>query len=182
MKSVEVLSLCLSVFFIIVSTTGGLFLSHSDTFEQAQSPPQSINGQITVPLDAIDSIFNANKTTFLGSKNISLTPYRMTESHYSDQGYLKGIGNVTNNQTYIATYLSDKLVRSTGNGTFETPDGESIAWITSAIGKPVDGRWVFYGIRLFNNTQNESFSSLNNRFGLSKSIIGNDTDYIWVLK
>ena len=78
--------------------------------------------------------------------------------------------------------MSDELLRSTGNGTFETPDGESIAWITSAIGKPVDGRWVFYGIRLFNNTQNESFSSLNNRFGLSKSIIGNDTDYIWVLK
>jgi hypothetical protein len=167
---------------IIASTTGGLSLTRSDTFVQAQSPPQSINGQITVPLDVADSIFNANTTTFLGSKNISLTPYRITETHYSDQGFLKGVGNVTNNQTFISTYLSDKLVQGTGNGTFETPEGQSIAWISSGIGKPVDGRWVFYGIRLFNNTQSESLSLLNNSIGLSKSVLGNETDYIWILK
>ena len=182
MKRVEVLSLCLSVFLIIAFTTGGLFLTLPDTFVQAQSPPQSNNGQITVPLDLADSIFNENTTTFLGSKNISLTPYRMTETHYTDQGFLKGVGNVTNNQTYIDTYLSDKLVQSTGNGTFETPDGQSIAWISSAIGKPVDDRWIFYGIRLFNNTQSESLSLLNNSIGLSKSVLGNETDYIWILK
>jgi hypothetical protein len=106
LKRVDVLSLCLSVFLIIIFTTGGLFLTCSDdTFVQALSPQQSINGQITVPLDIADSIFNENTTTFLGSKNISSTPYRMTESHYSDQGFLKGVGNVTNNQTYIDTYL-----------------------------------------------------------------------------
>ena len=149
---------------------------------KALSPQQSINGQITVPLDVADSIFNENTTTFLGSKNISLTPYRMTETHYSDQGFLKGVGNVTNNQTYIDTYLSHKLVQSTGNGTLETPDGQSIAWIYSGIGKPVDAHWVFYGIRLFNNTQNESLSLLNNSIGLSKNVLGNETDYIWILK
>ena len=131
MKKIEVLSLCLSVFLIIAFTTGGLFLTRSDTFVQAQVPPQNINGQITLPLDVADSIFNENTTTFLGSKNISSTPYRMTETHYSDQGFLKGVGNVTNNQTYIGTYLSDELVQSTGNGTFETPDGQSISWISS---------------------------------------------------
>jgi hypothetical protein len=182
LKRVEILALCLSVFLIIAFTTGCLFLTRSDTFVQAQSPPQSINRQITVPLDLADSIFNENTTTFLGSKNISLTPYRMTESHYTDQGFLKGVGNVTNNQTYIDTYLSDKLVQSTGNGTFETPDGQSIAWISSAIGKPVDDRWIFYGIRLFNNTESESLSLLNNSIGLSKSVLGNETDYIWILK
>jgi len=182
LKRVEVLSLRLSIFLIIVFTTGGLFLTLSDTFVQALSPQQGINGQNTVPLDVADAIFNENTTTFLGLKNISLTPYPMTETYYSDQGFLKGVGNVTNNQTYIDTYLSDKLVQSTGNGTFETPDGQSIAWISSAIGKPVDDRWIFYGIRLFNNTQSESFSSLNNSIGLSKSILGNETDYIWILK
>jgi len=182
LKRVEVLSLCLSVFLIIALTIGGLFLTRPETFVQALSPQQSINGQITVPLDVADSIFNENTTTFLGSKNISLTPYRMTESHHTDQGFLKGVGNVTNNQTYIDTYLSDTLVQSIGNGTFETPDGKSIAWISSAIGKSVDDRWVFYGIRLFNSTQNESLSLLNNSIGLSKSVLGNETDYMWILK
>ena len=99
------MSLCLSIFLITAFTTGGLFLTRSDTFVQALSPQQNINGQITVSLDVADSIFNENTTTFLGSKNISSTPYRMTGSHYSDEGFLKGVGNVTNNQTYIDTYL-----------------------------------------------------------------------------
>jgi hypothetical protein len=182
LKRAEILSLCLSVFLIIAFTTGGLFLTRSDTIVQAQSSPESITGQITLPLNEADSIFNANITTFLGSKNLSLTPYRMTETHFSDQGFPKGVGNVTNNQTYTGSYLSDELLQSTGNGTFETPDGQSIAWISSDIGKPVDGRWVFYGIMLFNNTQSESSSLLNNSFALSKAVSGNETDYIWILK
>jgi hypothetical protein len=182
LKRVEVFSLCLSVFLIIAFTIGGQFLAYPDTFVQALSPQQNNNEQFTVPLDVADSIFNENTTTFLGSKNISSTPYRMTESYYTDQGFLKGVGNVTNNQTYIDTYLSDTLVQSIGNGTFEIPDGQSISWISSAIGKPVDDRWVFYGIRLFNNTQNDSLSLLNNSIGLSKSVLGNDTDYMWILK
>ena len=155
---------------------------HSSTFVQAQSPQPNSTGQVTAPLDIADSIYSANITKDLGSKNISLTPYRMTEVRAVDQGFLKGVGNVTNNQTYISTHLSDKLIQSTGNGTFETPDGQSIAWITSSIGRPVDGRWVFYEIILFNNTQSKSLSLLNNSIGLVKSIVGNEPDYIWLLK
>jgi hypothetical protein len=129
-----------------------------------------------------DSIYSSSTTEFLGSKNISLTPYRITEVHYSDQGFLKGVGNVTNNQTYIGTYLSDELRQSRGNGTFETQDGQSIDWIYSAIGRPVDGRWVFHGIILFNKTQSESLSLLNNSIGLVKAPVGNEPDYIWLLK
>jgi hypothetical protein len=106
----------------------------------------------------------------------------MEEGHYSDQGFLKGVGNVTNNQTYISTHLSDELIQSTGNGTFETPDGQSIAWISSAIGRPVDGRWVFHDIILFNNTQSESLALLNNSIGLFKGTVGNEPDYIWLLE
>jgi hypothetical protein len=106
----------------------------------------------------------------------------MTEERASDQGFLKGVGNVTNKQTYISTHLSDELIQSTGNGTFETPDGQSIAWISSNIGRSVDGRWVFYGIILFNNTKSESLSLLNNSIGLVKDIVGNELHNIWLLK
>ena len=46
------------------------------------------------------------------------------------------------------------------------------------IGRLVDGRWVFLGKILFNNTQSESLSLLNNGIGLSKEIVGNEQDYI----
>jgi hypothetical protein len=157
-------------------------LSHFGTDLLAQTPQPSVNENVTLPLDVADAIYSANKTMFLGSKNISLTPYPMTEERSSDQGFLKGVGNITNNQTYISTHLSDRLIQSTGNGTFETSDGQSIAWITSSIGRPVDGRWVFYEIILFNNTQSEPLSLLNNSIGLVKSIVGNEPDYIWLLK
>ena len=176
------LSLCLSALLIIYSTTGTLFLVDSSTYVQAQSPQPKSNGRVTAPLDTADSIYSANITKDLGSKNISSSPFRITEDRGFDQGFLKGVGNVTNNQTYISTHLSDKLIQSTGNGTFESPDGESIAWISSAIGRPVDGRWVFHGIILFNNTQSESLSLLNNSIGLVKATVGNEPDYIWLLE
>ena len=122
---------------LIISS--GAVLPHSGTDLLAQTPQPSVNKQVTLPLNVADSIYSANTTKFLGSKNISLTPYRMTEEHSSDQGFLKGVGNVTNKQTYISTHLSDELIQSRGNGTFESPDGQSIAWISSAIGRPVDG-------------------------------------------
>jgi hypothetical protein len=165
---------------LIISTVG--VLPHFGTDLLAQTPQPSVNKQITPPLDVADSIYNANTSKFLGRTNISLTPYRMTETHYTDQGFLKGVGNITNNQTFISTYLSDNLLQGTGNGTFETPDGQSIAWISSDIGRQVDGRWVFYGIMLFNNTQSESLSLLNNSIGLVKSLAGNEPDYIWLLE
>ena len=176
MNRITRLSLTLSLF--IISSVA--VLPHFGTDLLAQAPQPGVN--VTLPLDAADSIYSANATAFLGSKNISLTPYQMTESHYSDQGFLKGVGNVTNNQTFISTYLSDELLQGTGNGTFETPDGQSIAWISSDIGRLVDGRWVFDGIILFNNTQSESLSLLNNRIGLAKDIAGNEPNYIWLLK
>ncbi|HEY7570006.1 MAG TPA: hypothetical protein VH796_01435 [Nitrososphaeraceae archaeon] len=145
-------------------------------------PPQSINGLNSVHLNPSDSIYNANTTTFLSAKNLTLTPHRMTETHFFDRGFLKSVGNITNDQTYIDTYLSDKLVQSTGNGTLKTPDGQSIAWKSSSIGRPVDGRWVYYGIMLFNNTQDKSLSFLNNNVGLSRDVLGKETDYIWILK
>jgi hypothetical protein len=157
-------------------------LPHSSVDLLAQTPQPSANEQVTQSLDIADSIYSANTSKFLGSKNISLTPYRMEEGHYSDQGFIRGVGNVTNNQTFIGTYLSDELVQSRGNGTFETPDGQSIAWISSSIGRPVDRQWVFYGIILFNNTQSESLSLLNNSIGLSKDTAGNEPHYIWLLE
>ena len=43
--------------------------------ETSQTHQPSVNKQITAPLNIADSIYIANKTMSLGSKNISLTPY-----------------------------------------------------------------------------------------------------------
>lgn len=134
-------------------------------------------------LDPNEAVYNSNVSKSLDSKNISLTPYRMTEEHYFENGILKGTGNLTNNQTFFNTYLSDDLIVGRGNGTIETSDGQKITWISSDLGKLRDNQWVYYGVMLFNNTSSESFSLLNNSIALSKSSYPlMEPEYIWLLE
>ena len=64
--------------------------------------------------------------------------------------------------TIRLTQTLDKLTPDRGNGTFEAQDGQSITWISYDMVRSVDDRWVFHGIILFDNTQCESLSLLNN--------------------
>ena len=183
LKAIDHLSLCLSAFLIIFTIAVGLVLPDSVTDIRAQSPQSSMKDQNIISLNANMAIFNANTTEFLGIKNMSLTPYRVTEQHLIDHGILKNVGNVTNNKTFTNTYLSDELLVGRGKGTIETTDGQSIDWISSDLGRPSDNQWVFQGIMLFNNTQGESLSFLNNRIGLYNSTSDvNDPEYIWLLE
>jgi len=163
--------------------TIGLFLLPSVTDTLAQFPVLDIKDENIMSLNVTDAAYNANTSEFLGSKNISSTPYRVTEEHYFEEGLLNNVGIVTNNQTFLNTYLSDDLLVGRGNGTIATADGQNITWISSDLGKLIDNQWIFYGIMLFNTTHSESLSLLNNSIGLSKSTSGlNQPEYIWLLE
>ena len=168
---------------MIISTISvSLFLLHSVSDTLAQFPQLNIKDQNLLSLNVTNAVYKSNTSEFLGSQNVSSTPYLMTEKHYFDEGILKNVGNVTNSQTYLNTYLSDDLLFGRGNGTIGTTDGQNISWISSDIGRLIDNQWVFYGVMLFNNTHSESLSLLNNSIGLSKSISGSEPDYIWLLE
>jgi hypothetical protein len=96
---------------IISTITIGLFLllpSVTDTL--AQFPQLNIRDQNALSLNVTDAVYNANTSKFLGSKNISSTPYRITEAHYFEKGFLNEVGNVTNSQTFLNTYLMNWLL------------------------------------------------------------------------
>jgi len=167
---------------ITFAIAAGLFLLPSVTDTLAQFPQLKMKDKNMLPLNITNSIYNSNTSEFLGSKNISSTPYKITEAYYIENGFLNNVGNVTNNQTFWDTYLSDKLSLGRGDGIIETADGQNISWISSDIGRMIDNEWIFYGIILFNNTHSESLSLLNNSIGLVKSTTGAETDYTWLLK
>ena len=170
-------------FLIVFTMTIGLFLLPSVTDTLAQFPVLDMKDENIMSLNVTDAAYNANTSEFLGSKNISSTPYRVTEEHYFEEGLLNNVGIVTNNQTFLNTYLSDDLLVGRGNGTIKTTDGQNITWISSDLGRSIDNQWVFYGIMLFNTTHSESLSLLNNSIGLSKSTSGlNQPEYIWLLE
>jgi len=167
---------------IIFAIAAALFLLPSVTDTLAQFPQFKMKDKNMLPLNITNAIYNSNTSEFLGSKTISSTPYRITEAHYIENGFLNNVGNVTNNQTFWDTYLSDELALGRGNGIIETADGQNISWVSSDIGRMIDNEWIFYGIILFNNTRSESLSILNNSMGLVKSTTGPETDYTWLLK
>jgi len=82
---------------IIFTITLSLFLLHSVIDILAQFPQLNSKDQNTLSLNVTNAIYNANTSEFLGSKNISLTPYRITQKHYFEEGFLNNVGNVTNN-------------------------------------------------------------------------------------
>ena len=102
MKKIYKFSLHLS-FIIIFAIAVGLFLLPSVIDTRAQFPQLNIKDQNILSLNVTDAVYNANTSEFLGSKNISSTPYQITEKHYLDQGLLNNTVNVTNSQTYLDT-------------------------------------------------------------------------------
>ena len=82
MNRITKLSLPLSLLFSSLAV-----LPHFAIDLLAQSPQLSVTEQVALPFDVADAIYNANKTMSLGSKNISLTPYPVTEDRATDQGF-----------------------------------------------------------------------------------------------
>jgi hypothetical protein len=130
---------------LISAITVGLFLLPSVTDSLAQFPQLNIKDQNTLSLNITDAVYNTNISEFLGSKNITLTPYQITEAHYFENGFLNNVGNVTNSQTFLNTYLCDELALGRGNETIETIDGQNITWISSDLGRLIDNQGIFYG-------------------------------------
>jgi hypothetical protein len=134
-------------------------------------------------LNASNAIYEGNGEKLLSNKNISLIPYFITEQKYIENGLLNGVENVTNTQTYLNAHISDDILLGKGNGTIETMDGQNITWISSDIGRQIDNKWLFNGITLFNNTESDSLSILNNSIALTKSESGPIlADYMWLLE
>ena len=68
---------------IISAIIVGLFLLPSVTDTLAQFPQLNIKDENVLSLNVTDAVYNSNTSEFLSSKNISSTPYRITESTLS---------------------------------------------------------------------------------------------------
>ena len=70
--------------------------------------------------------------------------------------------------TFFNTHLPDKSIQAKGNGTIKTADGQTIDWISSDIGIINSKGFTFHGVILFNSTNSERLSLLNNSAGIYK--------------
>jgi hypothetical protein len=120
----------------------------------------------TNSLNLTEPVYQATTGKFLAAKDLSTTPFKVTEESFFEEAVLKNIGNVTNNMTFTNTYLSPALIQAKGKGIIETKDGQTIDWISSDLGTVNSTGYFFNGIILFNNTKSEKLSHLNNSLGV----------------
>ena len=114
----------------------------------------------------------------VSAKNPSSVSYVVKEEHYIENGLLNKSVNITNNETFVDTHISDKLQLGTGTGVFETTEVESITWGASGLGMIDRDQWTFYIIYLLNSTDSQSLAILNNTLTISNSITGRDRQTI----
>ncbi|WP_458744668.1 hypothetical protein [Candidatus Nitrosocosmicus sp. T] len=123
----------------------------------------------TNSLNISEPIYQTINGSFINTRELSTSPTLVTEEIFLEEAIMKDIGNVANNMTFINTYNAQStIIQGRGNGTIETPDGQSIGWISSDVGVLSERGLIFHGIILFNNTNSEKLSFLNGKLGIYK--------------
>jgi hypothetical protein len=85
-----------------------------------------------------------------------------------ENGTMKGVGNVTNLETWWDTYKTPTIINGVGHGILTTKDGQMATWIAHSIGRINinTGVRTFKGIMFFNTNSTGSLGFLNNLAGL----------------
>ena len=128
---------------------------------------------------AFNSIFGKPFYELTGSNNtgseiLSSNP-PVTKDSYSHQGFMQGIGNVTEQGTYVSTYSAKGYV-SEGEGIIFSEDGQFVTFTSTDTGSADDeGNFMYKGAMIFDSTDPVGvFSKLDNQIGLYITWSGNN--------
>lgn len=85
----------------------------------------------------------------------------------TENGTVKGIGNVTNLETWLETYRTPTIINGLGHGILTTKDGQMATWVAHDMGRTnVNTGTTFKGIMFFNTNSTGKLAFLNNLEGL----------------
>lgn len=167
------------IIFLVLGTS--LLISGITQFSFSLTNPDSDGTIKTNSLNFSEPIYQALSGKFLAAKDIATKPLKVAEESFFEEGVMKSVGNVTNNMTFTNTYFPLGIIQAKGNGTIKAQDGQAIDWISSDIGIINTKGITFHGIILFNNTNTEKFTFLNNTIGVYKETPGIKRT-IWLMK
>lgn len=160
----------ISILYVIsIALCTNLLISSNNVFSLVQSNLEINDMNLkTNSLNLSEPVYQAITGEFLAAKDLSSTPFKVTEESFFEESVMKNVGNVTNNMTFTNTYLSPALIQAKGKGVIETKDGQAIYWISSDVGTINSTGFYFHGIILFNSTTSNNLSFLNNTIGIYK--------------
>lgn len=164
----------IKIIYIILFALGiNLAISWNNEYSFGQTDKLNDDGSLDTKLQTntlvmSQPIYQAINLDYFATQNQSSKPFPVTKEYVLEQAVMRDIGNVTNNMTFFNTHLPDKSIQAKGNGTIETSDGQTIDWISSDMGIINSKGFTFHGVILFNSTNSEKLSLLNNSAGIYK--------------
>jgi hypothetical protein len=139
--------------------------------------------QVTVMTSAFgEPFYELNDSKDTGNEVISLEPPQ-TKDSYIAQGYMQGIGNVSEHGTYVTTY-SSPIISSVGKGLIFKDDHVATFTAQDTGRSDNDGNRFLKGTMLFQSDDIE-MASINGKVGFYlywKDINGTDWSKTWLLE
>jgi len=131
--------------------------------------PSSINTTKSLGI-AASPFYESNVSKLIGQRVVSTANGITPQIEYTniENGTIKGVGNVTNLQTWTDTSRSPRIIYGVGQGIITTADGQDMAtWIGYGIGRSnINGTTTYHDIILFNTNSTGRLAFLKNLEGL----------------
>jgi hypothetical protein len=119
---------------------------------------------------AANPFYESNVSKLIGQRVVSTADGIAPQIEYTniESGTIKGVGNVTNLQTWTDTSRSPRIIYGVGQGVITTADGQDMAtWIGYGIGRSnINGTITYHDIILFNTNSTGKLAFLKNIEGL----------------
>ena len=119
---------------------------------------------------AASPFYESNVSKLIGQRVVSTANGITPQIEYTniENGTIKGVGNVTNLQTWTDTSRSPRIIYGVGQGVITTADGQDMAtWIGYGIGRSnINGTITYHDIILFNTNSTGRLAFLKNIEGL----------------
>jgi hypothetical protein len=131
--------------------------------------PSSINTTTSLGI-AASPFYESNVSKLIGQRVVSTANGITPQIEYTniENGTIKGVGNVTNLQTWTDTSRSPRIIYGVGQGIITTADGQDMAtWIGYGIGRSnINGTTTYHDVILFNTNSTGRLAFLKNLEGL----------------
>ena len=119
---------------------------------------------------AASPFYESNVSKLIGQRVVSTANGITPQIEYTniETGTIKGVGNVTNLQTWTDTTRSPRIIYGVGQGVITTADGQDmVTWIGYGIGRSnINGTTTYHDIILFNTNSTGRLAFLKNIEGL----------------
>ena len=138
--------------------------SNSTTAIISKAKIPTINNSLVVA----QSPFYESKVWKLIGQAVSNSAAPQVQVSIVENGTMKGVGNVTNLETWWDTYKTPTIINALGRGILTTKDGQMATWTAQDVGRINlnTGITTYNGIMFFNTASTGSLAFLNNLAGL----------------